>query len=104
MVKYFKNYSRPEFASAGHIPNEDIVLDIGVLPFPSSMLDQLRLLGLVVEVNDTKVELRNTYTVATKNVPLTPEQAKVLVHLNRPLIDFKVALDCYWTDGKFQEL
>ena len=77
----------------------------GVLPqFPITMLDQLRKLGLVVEVDDAKVVLRNPFCCAQKGVPLTPEQAKILAHLDRRCITFKVDLLYLWTDGQFEEL
>ncbi len=69
-----------------------------------SMVDELRKLGLVVEVEDTQVVLRQAITVATAGAPLTPDQAKILVKLDRRIVDFKINLISSWTNGKFAEM
>ena len=85
------------------MPTEEIVLQPGVLDFPVSMLDVLRKLGMVVEVEDTHVVLRTPITIASVGVPLTPEQAKILVKLNTKIIEFKVSVECAWENGEFSE-
>jgi hypothetical protein len=102
--RYFSKFSSPEFAKAGAIPDEDIILQPGNLEFPVSMVDELRKLGLIVEVEDTQVVLRQAFTVATTGTPINPDQAKILVKLNRRIINFKINLISTWTDGKFTEL
>lgn len=79
------------------------MLQPGVLDFPVTMLDVLRKLGMVVEVDDGTVVLRSPITVAAAGVPLTPEQAKILVKLDTKIIEFKVKIECSWEDGAFQE-
>lgn len=101
--KYFGKFSSPEFAKAGTVPTETITLQPGPLEFPVSMAEELRKLGLVVEVVDTTLVLRNAFTVATEGSPLTPEQARLLVKLDRKIIDFKIELVSSWSDGKFTE-
>lgn len=75
----------------------------GVLDFPVTMLDVLRKLGMVVEVEDGKVVLRTPITIAAVGVPLTPEQAKILVKLDTKIIEFKVKIEASWENGAFQE-
>lgn len=104
VLSYFKDYKSPEFAMAGTVPTEDIIMKIGPLDFPTSMLNTFRQLGLVVEIDDSKMILREKFIAAKKNVPLTPEQAKVLVHLDKPLINFTIKLECHWNDGKYENL
>ncbi len=104
VIEYFKNFQRPDFAKSGFVASEDIILQPGPLNFPAAMMDQLRKLGMVVEVDDTKVILRNTFRVSTAGQPLTPEQAKVLVHLDIKTVNFKMNLSCVWSDGKYQDL
>lgn len=65
------------------------------------MVDHLRKLGLVVEVDNGTVVLMQEFTAATAGEALTPEQAKMLVHLDKKLDSFSVKLECYWCDGKF---
>ena len=93
----------PEYAKAGATPKESIVINPGLLDFNPSMLEQLRKLGLVVEINNGILELKNAYTAAKADVPLTPEQAKMLVHLNKPIINFKIDIVSFWSNGKLEE-
>lgn len=68
------------------------------------MVDELRKLGMTVEVESSKVVLRNRYVAAQEGKALTPEQARVLVKLDRKLIYFQMNLLCYWKEGSFSEL
>jgi mRNA turnover protein 4 len=101
--KYFKSYSVADFAKAGAIAEEDFVLAPGKLEFPVQMLDELRGLGMVVEVASGTVVLRTPVTVTTKGQAITPEQAKMLVKLGRKIINFKVTVSCAWEDGSYVE-
>ena len=101
--RYFKKFAAQDFAKAGAIPKKDIVLPAGDLEFPGSMLDQLRKLGLTVELDNGKISLKSMFIVASKGEPLTPEQAKLLVHMNIPLISFKINVAGSWCDGAFEE-
>ena len=85
---------------------ESFVIPTGTLPskFNVSMMDQFRKLGMIVEVENGQLVLREDYTAATVNVPLTPEQAKILTHFDKQLSIFKIKLQCHWTDGEFQSL
>jgi mRNA turnover protein 4 len=107
VLKYFKNFSRPDFAKSGTIPEEDISMIPQVFPieqFPVSMLDELRKLGMKVEIDDSKVALRETFSVCKAGVPITPEQARILVKMDKRLINFTIKLQCSWEDGSFIEL
>eukprot|EP00128_Syssomonas_multiformis_P007702 Colp12_sorted_trinity150504_noHs@16388 len=103
VLKYFKSYAAADFAKAGAIPTEEIVLQPGVLDFPTTMLDTLRKLGMVVEVDDGTVVLRSPITISSVGVPLTPEQAKILVKLDTRTIEFKVRVEASWENGKYKE-
>mmetsp|Transcript_41150 Transcript_41150/g.42047 ORF Transcript_41150/g.42047 Transcript_41150/m.42047 type:complete len:216 (-) Transcript_41150:62-709(-) len=104
VIRYFDEFEALEYAKAGVIPEETINIPEGPLDFPVSMLDQFRKLGLVVEIEESKVILQNSFTVATAGVPLSPEQAKMLVHLKQPIEKFRLQLECYWSEGEFEEL
>ena len=104
VVKYFGSFSHPDYAKAGMIPQKDVLLKPGKLSFPVGMLDQLRKLGMVVEVDDTKVMLRDDYVAAKKGLALTPEQAKALVHLDKKIANFTIKLECMWSNGVFETL
>ena len=68
------------------------------------MIDELRKLGLIVEVEDGCLVLRSSVTVCAKDVPLTPEQARLLVKLDSKIINFKINLEAMWTNNTFKEL
>lgn len=68
------------------------------------MIDQLRKLGMIVEVENGVLQLREPFRAAESGEHLTPEQAKVLVHFQRKLVDFKIDVTCCWSDGSFEEL
>lgn len=104
VVKYFKNFKSEEFALAGSLPRETVVIPPGELSFPVSMLDELRRLGMIVEVQDGKLMLRESVTAAQEGVALTPEQAKILVKFDRRIVTFTIDLLCKWENGKFEEL
>ena len=103
-LKYFKNFHPLGFAKAGAIPSEDIVLEPTDLSFQPSMLDQFRKLGMIVEIDNGVLQLRSKYVAAQAGVPLTPEQAKVLVHFNEPIVEFRIGVECMWSDGEYEEL
>mmetsp|Transcript_31056 Transcript_31056/g.29654 ORF Transcript_31056/g.29654 Transcript_31056/m.29654 type:complete len:216 (-) Transcript_31056:1167-1814(-) len=104
IITYFNDFTSPECAKSGAIIEETIILSPGPLKFPATMLDQLRKLGLVVEIDDTVIYLREPFTAATSGVPLTPEQAKVLTHMERKTVNFSIKMLCNWSDGSFGEL
>jgi Insertion domain in 60S ribosomal protein L10P len=59
------------------------------------MMEQLRKLGLVVEMNNGQLELRTAFIAAKQGEPLTPEQATLLKHLDMPISKFKVDIITY---------
>eukprot|EP00599_Poterioochromonas_sp_BG-1_P014054 CAMPEP_0173163152 /NCGR_PEP_ID=MMETSP1105-20130129/19752_1 /TAXON_ID=2985 /ORGANISM="Ochromonas sp., Strain BG-1" /LENGTH=203 /DNA_ID=CAMNT_0014083157 /DNA_START=14 /DNA_END=626 /DNA_ORIENTATION=+ len=92
VLDYFSGFSSPDFAKAGAIPEETIVLPPGELPFPTTMLDELRKLGMTVEIEDGKVILREELT--SKNIS----------EVDRPIINLTITLLCKWEDGSYEEL
>lgn len=97
MNRYFENFSHPDFAKAGTIPTEDLVLEPQPLPqFQGSMLNELRKLGMAAEIDDGTIYLREPISIMTAGSPLTPEQARILVKLDRKVVDFKINLECMW--------
>eukprot|EP00597_Dinobryon_sp_UTEXLB2267_P004800 CAMPEP_0170077848 /NCGR_PEP_ID=MMETSP0019_2-20121128/14569_1 /TAXON_ID=98059 /ORGANISM="Dinobryon sp., Strain UTEXLB2267" /LENGTH=175 /DNA_ID=CAMNT_0010290395 /DNA_START=151 /DNA_END=678 /DNA_ORIENTATION=+ len=107
VVRYFENFSHPDFAKAGAIATETFILEPQPLPqFPVSMLNELRKMGMAVEIDDGTVMLREPVTVMSDGVPLTPEQARMLVKLDRKTITFQIRMECVWLEkgSKFIEL
>lgn len=104
VVDYFRQFHAPEFAKAGHVPDENITLPPGNLFMDVSMLNHLRLQGMIVEIEMGQIMLREPFKVAQVGVPLTPEQCRVLKFLDRKLVDFTIQLLCHWRDEIFEPL
>jgi mRNA turnover protein 4 len=107
VISYFSNFCIPDFARAGHIAPRTIILspqDNPLQYYPIQMLETFRKLGLVVEVKKSILGLASPFTVCTEGEPLTPESAKLLVHFDIKIAEFKVKLECCWVDGEFEEL
>jgi len=102
---YFKALKIPDFAKGGDQASETVILQEGyIFDKPTSMLDQLRQLGAVVEIENGHVVLKNTFVAAKKGVHLTPEQAKMLTHLDKKLGMFELTVNAYWGAGEFEDL
>ena len=65
VLDFFRNWMVPEFARGGHVSPTTIVLNPGPLEgFPTMMLDQFRKLGLIAEIENGKIVLREPFTAA----------------------------------------
>jgi mRNA turnover protein 4 len=105
VLDFFRNWMVPEFARGGHVSPTTIVLNPGPLEgFPTMMLDQFRKLGLIAEIENGKIMLREPYAAAQEGEALTHEQCKLLEKLDVKLVNFTIVVDCYWSNGEFQAL
>lgn len=104
VVEYFNSFHAPEFAKAGHLPTESITIPTGNLFMDVSMLNHLRLQGMIVEIEMGQVMLREPFKAAVAGVPLTPEQCRVLKFIDTKLVDFTIKLICHWEDEEFEML
>ncbi|XP_070505791.1 mRNA turnover protein 4 homolog [Chironomus tepperi] len=103
---WFKDYSTEEFARGGFKAAETVVLPEGPLPdFSHAIEPHLRKLGMPTSLQKGIVTLISEYTVCKKGQTLTPEQAKILKLLNRPLAKFRVNVECcYLKDSGFESI
>ena len=85
----------PEFAVAGFVPDTHQTIEAGPLSFPTSMADQLRKLGLNLEIKDGLHLLENK-VLATPGTPLTAEQAKLLKLFDLKLDTFRPTITHVW--------
>ena len=75
--------------------------------FPTSMMEQLRKLGMPVQIDNGKIVLRdgtNEYRICKEGQVLSAEQTKLLVHFDIKVAEFKINLVCRWSDGEFEEM
>lgn len=105
VLKFFKKYSEPDYARAGATASETVILDKGPLSqFPHNMEPQLRQLGLPTSLQRGIVTLTKDFTVCNEDDVLTPEQARLLKLLGNQMVDFKITVECMWSnDGTFEE-
>mmetsp|Transcript_17419 Transcript_17419/g.26205 ORF Transcript_17419/g.26205 Transcript_17419/m.26205 type:complete len:228 (+) Transcript_17419:39-722(+) len=94
-----------EFATAGFVPETAMTLEKGPLDpvrFPGSMFAQIQKLGLTVQVIDAQLTLLSDFVLAKPGSPLTPEQAKLLKHMDIQLDIFQPSILCAWhhNDGE----
>jgi hypothetical protein len=83
---YFRNWSVREFAKGGTLSPISLRLEPGyeaLQHFPVQMLERLRKLGLVAEVDDGRLLLREPFVVAVEGQLLSFEQAKLLVRISQ---------------------
>lgn len=95
VVDWFKEYSAEEFARSGFKATETVKLSEGPLPdFSHAIEPHLRKLGMPTKLDRGIVTLYSEFTVCEKGQTLTPEQAKILKLIGRPLATFKVNIEC----------
>lgn len=105
---YFESLSEPDYARAGARSVAEVTITQDkMVNFPVSMMEQLRKLGMPVEIKQGKVVLRDglsEYRLCKKDEVLSAEQCKLLKHFDIKLVNFEVKLLCRWSNGEFVEL
>lgn len=105
VAEKFAAFETPDYARAGFIPQETIVVSAGNLEqFPHTMVDQFRRLGMSVRLNRGVVVLPNDFTLCTADVPITPEQGRLLELFGHQLATFRVHLVSMWKQGEYTNL
>lgn len=89
MIRWFKNYSEPEFPRAGTRAAYTVTLNEGPLPdtFIHSMEPSLRQLGLPTSLQRGVIQVIKNHTICKEGTILTPEQSRLLV--NTSIINIK---------------
>lgn len=94
VLDWFNDYSAKEFARSGFKANETVVLSQGPLPdFSHAIEPHLRKLGMPTKLDKGVVTLYSDYTVCEKGNVLSPEQAKILKLICRPIAEFKIHIE-----------
>jgi mRNA turnover protein 4 len=107
VIAYFDKHSVTDHPRSGFVATETVSLEAGELPmFIGSMVESLRLLGLPVDLKKGKVVLNQPHTVCKAGQTLTPEQARLLVHFDKKMAEFKLTPLSVWTkdDGAYERL
>ncbi|XP_076662528.1 ribosomal protein LP0-like [Halictus rubicundus] len=91
VLEWMESYEEADHARSGFVVNETVVLPEGPMPeFPHSIEPHLRQLGMPTALQKGVVTLIKEYTVCKKGQTLTPEQARILKLLDKPLATFKL--------------
>jgi mRNA turnover protein 4 len=82
--EFFENFRKPDYARAGNIANQTVVVPAGVLmrgdePFPGNMDVQLRSLGMPLRRDGGKLIIDQDYTICKEGDVLSPNQSHLLV-------------------------
>lgn len=104
VIEWSKQYSAIEYARSGFIATETIVLPEGPLEdFSHAIEPHLRSLGMPTKLEKGVVKLYKEYTVCTEGKVLTPEQARVLKLIAKPMATFSLEIKCSWSrDGGYK--
>lgn len=106
--RYFESLSEPDYARAGARSTAEVSITQHKMDhFPVSMMEQLRKLGMPVEIKMGKVVFRDgqsSHRICKKDEVLSAEQCKLLKHFEIKLVNFEVKLLCRWSDGEFVEM
>jgi len=103
VLQFFEEFKIDEFAKAGYISPQTIILNKGVealKQFSHSMEPYLRKLGLKTSLINTEIHLLDDVLVAQEGEPLNPEQAKILHLLGVKLAEFKLVPKVLWNKNQ----
>ncbi|XP_055609631.1 mRNA turnover protein 4 homolog [Uranotaenia lowii] len=106
VLEWFDSYSADEFARSGFKAPKTVKLPAGPLEeFSHAIEPHLRSLGMPTKLERGIVTLYKEFTVCEKNKVLSPEQARILKLLGKPLAKFKVIINCAYTkENGFEEI
>eukprot|EP00735_Rhodelphis_limneticus_P014358 TRINITY_DN8370_c0_g1::TRINITY_DN8370_c0_g1_i1::g.29082::m.29082 TRINITY_DN8370_c0_g1::TRINITY_DN8370_c0_g1_i1::g.29082 ORF type:complete len:243 (+),score=51.19,sp/Q9UKD2/MRT4_HUMAN/51.13/2e-75,Ribosomal_L10/PF00466.15/2.2e-18,RNase_H_2/PF13482.1/0.016,RNase_H_2/PF13482.1/3.6e+03 TRINITY_DN8370_c0_g1_i1:43-771(+) len=100
VVSWFENYCETDYARSGYVASETVELPEGPLDDqPHSLETTFRKLGMPTALKNGVIVLRKDFTVCRIGEALTPEQARILKHLNKPMAEFRIKLHAVWSEG-----
>uniref|UniRef100_A0A2M4AEY8 Ribosome assembly factor mrt4 n=1 Tax=Anopheles triannulatus TaxID=58253 RepID=A0A2M4AEY8_9DIPT len=98
VLDWFDSYIVDEYARSGFRATQTVKLAAGPLEeFSHAIEPHLRSLGMPTKLDRGVVTLYKEYTVCEKNKVLTPEQARILKLLGKPMAKFKIIINCCYT-------
>lgn len=98
VLDWSKQYSALEYARSGFIATETVILPEGPLEdFSHAIEPHLRSLGMPTKLHKGVVTLYKEYTVCTEGKVLTPEQARILKLIAKPMATFTLEIKCSWS-------
>lgn len=106
VCKWFDSFSEPDYARAGNVASQTVILEEGPLEaFSHAMEPQLRQLGLPTSLKRGVITLTKEYKVCNEGDTLTPEQARLLKLFGHKMASFHISVESMWSnDGTFEVL
>lgn len=107
VISFFDSYSEDDFARSGFEATDRVHIVKGPLEqFEPNQIQNLRLVGLPVDLKRGVVMLSKDLTVCEKGDTLTPEKAKILEFMGIRMAKFRIILRCHYSkkDSKFESL
>lgn len=106
VLEWFEKYSALEYARSGFRATETVVLPEGPLEeFSHSIEPHLRALGMPVQLTKGIPTLYKEFTVCEKGKVLTPEQARILKLISKPMAWFSLEIKCVWSkNGGYESI
>lgn len=94
VTDWFKSFFTEEYARGGFKATEKVVLPEGPLSdFSHAIEPHLRKLGMPTKLDKGIVTLISDFVVCEKGQTLTPEQAKILKLIHKPMAKFHVTVE-----------
>ncbi|XP_049291608.1 mRNA turnover protein 4 homolog [Anopheles funestus] len=98
VLEWFDSYQAEDFARSGFRATKTVKLKPGPLEdFSHAIEPHLRSLGMPTKLDRGIVTLYKDFTVCEKGKLLTPEQARILKLLRKPMATFKIVINCCYT-------
>ncbi|VDM35467.1 unnamed protein product, partial [Hydatigera taeniaeformis] len=105
--KMFNQFRSQDYARAGSIASQTVILGSGSLPkFSHTLEPPLRQLGLPVKLVRGIINLEEDYLVCHMGQTLTPEQCRILKYFETQTSEFRVNIIARWRaeDGGVENL
>ncbi|KAL5286101.1 MRTO4 family protein [Megaselia abdita] len=97
ILDWAKDYWAVEYARGGFKATETVILPAGPMEeFAHSIEPHLRKLGMPTKLEKGIVTLFKSYTVCEEGKVLTPEQARILKLIAKPMAEFRLTIKCGW--------
>lgn len=97
ILEWAKDYWALEYARGGFKATETVILPEGPMEeFSHSIEPHLRKLGMPTKLEKGIVTLFKSYTVCEEGKVLTPEQARILKLIAKPMAEFRLTIKCGW--------
>jgi len=97
VLSFFAGFRTLDYARYGAKATERFEVKAGILEMAFTMAEQLRSLGMPVELDNGKVRLTRDYVVCEKGDILSTEQSHLLQHFAKPMAYFKLNIIAEWS-------